>query len=189
MQITDTLALTFEVGKCRGYSTPISREVFEANFKLIANTKAELFGKSAQATFRVAPLVAALTLQDEGRKLAEESESEGDGGARALLAEITRLTVILVPGKDGWDTVPVEAAINSKHIDSDEWREALSELVFFTVSYALTRKSERKEAVDGLCLITNFSPTSLSCEDFARSLKTSTSAATTAERAESSVPV
>jgi hypothetical protein len=190
MKISDNLALTIDVGAVKAYSTPVSREVFEANFKIISATKAALFSGTGKSVIQVSPVIAALTLKDEGRKLADEAgDEEGDGGASALIAEIKRLTVILAPGADGWDMLPVDTAIQSGAMDAEEWGEALSELVFFTVSYTLARKADRKAAAEGLCSITNLDMSSLSAEEFMASLPTSTMADPTPKKAASSVPV
>jgi hypothetical protein len=189
MKIDDNLALAFDVGACKGFHTPISRAVFEANFKIISATKAALFYGNSSAVVNVSPVIAALTLKDEGKKIAAESEMEGDGGGDAVIAEIKRLTLIMVSGASGWDMLPVDAAIQSGAMDAEDWQEALSELVFFTASYALARKADRPRATKGVCAITGLDTTSLSAEEFMASLPTSTKAATTAQKAGSSVPV
>lgn len=185
MKITDTLAVTFKIGAIDAYHSPLSKEAFEASFRLIAATKAALFDTTDKALVIDGPNLALLVLKDEGARLAKKREEPGDGGAESLIAEITRLTMVVMPGPEGLDLTPVSAA----GIDADEWEEALSALVFFTVNYALTPKSEKPDRVGSLAAILDFSTTSLSAEAWMNSLKTSTVAATPAKKAASSVPV
>lgn len=189
MKIDDNLSLVFDVGACKGFHTPISRAVFEANFKIISATKAVLFYGNSSAVVNVSPVIAALTLKDEGKKIADSSGEDGDGGADAIIAEIKRLTLIMVSGASGWDMLPVDAAIQSGAMDAEEWQEALSELVFFTASYALARKADRPRAANGVCAITGLDTTSLSAEEFMASLPISKKPETTGSKAASSVPV
>ncbi|MGC9216172.1 hypothetical protein [Acidithiobacillus sp.] len=185
MKITDSLAITFKIGDKDAYSTPLSKEAFEASYRLIAGTKAALFDTTDKALVLDGPALALLTLKDVGATQARKREEDGDGGAAALIAELGRLTMVVVPGAEGLDLMPVSAS----GVDPDEWEEALSALIFFTVNYALTPKSEKNRKIEMLSAILNFGITSQSAEDWLNSLKTSTAPATPAKKAASSVPV
>ena len=182
MKITDNLALTFKVGDMDVYHTPLSREAFEASYRLIAATKAVLFDTTDQSLVMDGHILALLTLKDEGARLAAKRGEEGDGGAEALIKELTRLTMVFAPDME---LTPVSSA----GIDPDEWQEALSDLVFFTVIYALARKAEKRQRAASAAAMLDFSITSLSPEEWTRSLKTLTKPETTAKKAASSVPV
>ena len=149
MRIDEELRLVLPVGeKVFAYHTPINEEVFRANFRILAATKASLWGKGLAYAADVGPQIASLTLVDEGEQLARERLEEGDYGARSLLAELKRLTVILKPTADGWDTLPVDKAL-----DEAEWREIEARVVFFTCLYVLTPIADRTgvaEAVSGI---------------------------------------
>jgi hypothetical protein len=173
MQITEKHAIAFEIAGLPAYHEPLSRESFEANYKLIAATKAALFDTTDKALVIDGPALALLTLKDEAAK------REMD--AQALIGELTRLTMV---AKDG-DLLPVSAS----GIDPEEWDEALSALVFFTVNYALTRKTERAQKAEALCAILGFSLISLSPEAWLSGLKTSTKGGSSKKQAASSVPV
>ena len=185
MKIADNLAVTFKIGDVDAYHSPLSKEAFEASYRVIAATKAALFDTTDRALVVDGPNLALLVLKDEGARLARKRDEPGDGGAGALISEITRLTMVVMPGPGGLDLTPVSAA----GIDPDEWEEALSALIFFTVNYALTPKSEKPGRVGSLAAILDFSTTSLSAEAWMSSLKTLTAPATPAKKAASSVPV
>jgi len=151
------------------YHTPISREVFEANYRLLAATKAALSDKGVMYQMDSGPRIAALALKDEGR-----SGEEDDNAALSLLAELKRLTMILCPAADGWKMLPVDGAIAQGLIDADDWGEVESAIVFFTCLYALSRKATRKKGAEAMASLLSGSITSSSALDFAASLPTST---------------
>ncbi len=163
-----------------GFHTPISREVFEANFRILSATKSVLGSKGIYFQMDSGPRIAALTLKDEGVKDAVsrgEFNAAGDpmdGGAGALLAEVKRLTTILAPQGDGWNMIPVDAAIASGVIDADEWREAESAIVFFTCLYALAKKMDRAKIAKATASLLKGSSTSCSLTEFPASLPKST---------------
>ena len=124
-----------------------------------------------------------------------------------LTAALFAFSVLLPPGVDpaefiayvsdlcqaAIDREAVHAALDRGEdvtgIDPDEWQEALSDLVFFTVIYALARKAEKRQRAESAAAMLDFSITSLSPEEWTRSLKTLTKPETTAKKAASSVPV
>ena len=182
MKINDNLAVVLKIGDRDAYHTPISKETFEASYRLIAATKAALFDTTDEALILDGPVLSRLVIIDEGSRLARKRGEDGDSGASALIREITRLTMVV---GQNLEMLPVEAA----GLDEDEWQEALSKLIFFTVNYALAPKSEKPKRAASVSAMMGFSTTSQSSGDWARSLETSTVAAKPAKRAASSVPV
>ncbi|MDR8915795.1 hypothetical protein [Burkholderia multivorans] len=180
--------------KVWAYHTPISRQVFEANYRVLAATKAALMSKGGIYMMDSGPRIAALTLLDEGRREAEARGSvdrEGravDEMTPALMAEIRRLTMVLVPGPGGWDLLPIESAVAAGKIDSEDQAETESAIVFFTCICALASKAERKKQASSTASLLKGSITSLSPMEFADSLPNSTKAAPSAQQAVSSVP-
>jgi hypothetical protein len=154
----------------RLYHTPISREVFEANYRIIGATYSALMQPSARIG---APRIAALRLRDEGAIAARENgTTPADGGAVALLGEIKRLSVVLAPQGAQWAMVPVEAAIAQNIIDDEDWREVESALVFFTCLYTMVTKQERGRMMEAVISVIGGSITSLQPMEFAASLTT-----------------
>jgi hypothetical protein len=146
------------------YSTPVSREVFEAHYWLIAKTHNKLVELDRIAGTKVAVFV----LKDVAKKeRAEES-------CTAFLAEITRLSNAIVATDDGWTTAPYQAAVDRKMIDMDDAREVDSAIVFFTVGWLMYPLNLRLALLDGAAPAWNAEITSLSLTDFSASLKTST---------------
>ncbi len=174
--INDALHLVVPVGDKQAFHVPISREVFEVNYRILAATKAALSSKGIYYQMDAGPRIASLTLLDEARKDAEERDNTDDEGqgrdtaARAILAEIKRLTTVLCPGPAGFDPLPVDAAIQGGHIDTDDWREAESSLVFFTCLYALAPKARRAETAEAVASILQASTTACSLSEYASSL-------------------
>ncbi len=172
-KIDNALNLVMELpdGK-RIYHTPISEAVFEANFKVLAETKAKLFGKGMAYAASSGIKISRLTLLDEGRKLAAENDGDGDYGATALLAEISRLTNVLLAGDNGWDLLPVANAISQGTVDADDWKDVENIIVFFTCAYALASRREKRIVSEAIAELGNFSLTSSTCEEYMNSLKT-----------------
>lgn len=178
-----------------GYHTPISRQVFEANYRVLAATKASLMSKGAMYMMDSGPRIAGLTLLDEGMREAEargryakDGKTVVDEATPALMAEIRRLTMVLVPGPGGWDLLPIESAVAAGKIDEEDQAEAESGIVFFTCICALASKADRKNQASSTASLLKGSITSLSPTEFAASLPKSTPGETSALKAASSVP-
>lgn len=176
------------------YHTPISKEVFERNYKALAAVKAELAGKNIQYQMATGPQIAALTLRDEYRANAiaqgrvDDEGNPDESELKAFFAELARLTMVLVPTPSGWEKMPVDAAIRAGHVDEDEWSEVESAIVFFTSHYWLTKKVNRRKMADASASLLSGFVTSLpvsECHDFLPKL-TNTE---TLPAAASSVPV
>jgi len=185
--------VTEEIVRVYAYHTPISREVYELNFRVLAATRSALSSRGMHYLTSTGPRIAALTLKDEGRKDAAARGSfdkDGhvvDSETNAFIDELKRLTVMLCPGQQGWDQLPVETAISSGKIDAEDWQEALAGIVFFTCHYAMARKADRETAANGTALVLNASITSSTPTEFAASLPSLTPAQpTTGQR--SSIP-
>jgi hypothetical protein len=167
-----------EIVRVWGYSTPISREVFEANYRILAATKSALASKGVHYLMNAGPRIAALTLKDEAHKDAESRGQYDDQGnvvssADAFLAEIKRLTNVLCPGPSGWDLLPVDTAISSGKVDAEDWAEALSGIVFFTCHQTLAKKADRKRVSQSTASVLNGSTTSSTPMEFVASLPNS----------------
>lgn len=176
------------------YHTPISREVYEAHYRVLAATKAYLASNGVNFQFGTGPRIATLTLRDEGRRNAMQRGNVDKNGkpieadTDAFLLEIRRLTTILAPGPNGYETLPIDTAIQRGLIDEEDWRETESFLVFFTLQYALALKSEKTETAKAMASLVKAVITSSSPMDFLNSLRTSTKGEASAASADSLVP-
>ncbi|GGA00489.1 hypothetical protein [Dyella caseinilytica] len=162
------------------YHIPISREVFEQNYRVMAATQAYIASKGVRFQFGTGPRIATLTLKEEGlREAAQRGEVDKDGkpvdrATDALLLEIRRLTTILAPGSQGYETLPIDTAIQRGLLDEDDWRETESILVFFTFQYALEQKSKKRDMAMAIASVTKAVITSSTPTEFLNSLQTST---------------
>lgn len=160
------------------YHTPISLQVFEANYRTLAATKAALFAKGPRYAFEVGAQVAALHLRDEGRRDAaerldiDENGDPRDGGVEALLTDLRRLTMVAVAGQQGWQEVPIPVAIKSGSIDGEDAREVENAIVFFTCVYYLTPRNHRAQIASVVASAAKGSTTSSSITDWIASLPT-----------------
>ncbi len=194
MNLNDNQKLILDIGDLKAFHSPISTEVYESNFRILSETYGTIYDRGAQNALRIGPRIASLTLVEEGQRvamqrgdLAEKDQPAPDAGATAFLKEIKRLTTILCPSQDGWDYLPVDAAINQKKIDAEDWKEVESMLVFFTCTYYSLPRKERHTIFD-LMKMWEVATTVLSCEEYASSLPTSKEAKP-GKKPASSVPV
>lgn len=175
-----TEAIAEDVVKLWAYHTPISKEVFDSHFRVLAATKSALAGKGSHYLMTTAPRVAYLTLKDEGKKDAlSRGAIDAQGNARddetpALLMEFKRLTMILSAGQNGWETLPVEAALSADKLDAEDWEEVASSIVFFSCHYAMARKADRETTAKAYASLLDASITSWTPTEFVASLPNST---------------
>jgi len=162
------------------YHTPISTQVFDANYRTLAATKAALFAQGPRGAYEVGAQIAGLRLRDEGRHdamLRGDIDADGkpnDSGAGALLAEIQRLTMMVTSSPAGWEPTPIGIALQRGALDPEDWREAESGLVFFTCLWFLTRRANRAEIGGLAASVQRGSLTSLPLTEWIASLPKST---------------
>lgn len=195
MKIDDNLNLVLPVreDELYVYHTPISKEVFEINYKALAAVKGELSSKGTAYQMLSGPSIAALTYKDEVRKMfSDQMDASGaDRVINAFFAELRRLSMVLVAGANGYEMKPIDAAIKSGALDADDWGEVESSLVFFTCHYWLTKRAQRAALANATASLLQGYVTSSAISELADSLPKSTNAETseTVEKAASSVPV
>ena len=176
------------------YHTPISQEVFTANYRALSAAKSALAAKGLYYMMDSGPRVAALALRDEGLKdAAERGEFDADGKpsdkrTSALLGEIKRLTTVLVPDGAQWSTLPVDIAIQQGNMDEEEWNEVESAIVFFTFHCAMCKKASRPRIAKATAFVLKGSITSSNAMEFVASLPTLTAPETSVSKVASSVP-
>jgi hypothetical protein len=183
MQITDSLNLAIPVGDgLTAYHTPISRQIYEMHYSVINATKAALSRKGIHYQMGSGPRIANLVLKDEGLKDAAEREvldvkgNPLDERTPTLLAELKRLTTVLVPGPSGYENLPVDVAISQGKIDAEDWSELEAAIVFFTCHVMPAKKTNRASIATATASVLNGSITSSAPTEFVASLPTSTKA-------------
>jgi hypothetical protein len=151
------------------HSTPISREVFERYFMTIAKAYGRIMVEGlAQTSPRIAMLMLRKTAQDDG-------VWSGAGGVElGLVAEIRRLTNVLLPSTAGWETLPWYDAVREKRFDEEEIAEVENLLAFFTLSAAMRRRKDHEEMMQAMAEAFNLQITSSTSTEYASSLPIST---------------
>lgn len=149
------------------HSSPISYEVFEKYFLVISKTFSVIYSNGLD--FRVGPSVAALTL----KKVAQDMDVwEGpDGVEHGLVAEIERLSSVIVPGKG---IVPLQQARSQNILSVDDYREVMNIVTFFTVASCVHKKAVLEPILRGAAQIWGAEITCSTCTEYAASLMTST---------------
>src|SRR4029077_4018571 len=125
------------------HSAPISKEVYEANFRLITRTAVSMYsdGLAPGACARIA----ALAMRATAKEMDEGSGDTYRRSAESLMQEIWRLTNVLMPGLRGWETVPFHEVMQNNSLDDEQVSEVQNILAFFTVISWFHRGSERQD--------------------------------------------
>lgn len=127
------------------HSVPISREVYETHYTFITMVMSSMYSDD------FSPATCSRIAYHRMRELAAREENRSRFGDidKTLLAEIWRLTNVLVPGDRGWETVPfyevMEGANGQGPLDLDDVREVQNYICFFTAaSWGHTSRGERE---------------------------------------------
>ena len=164
------------------HAAPISREVYERHFLVMAKTHAAIFDQGLH--FTAGPRVAALMLRQYAEKLGVWDGP--DGVQVGLMAEIRRLSNVIAPTGKGYGTLPLDVAVSQGQIDEDEVTEVESEIVFFTLECCLRKKAQLPIFLVPMHHLCGSSSTSLDATAFAASLKISTPAEPTGVKVKAS---
>lgn len=179
------IRLDDDQGKARAFihSAPIARQVFEQYFLVIAQTWADMVSRGFLAN--AGPRVAALMLRDIAQ---QRNEWDGQAGvANGLMAEIRRLTSVVYPSDQGWQSVTLHHAITQvgaegAPLTEDDVGEAESRIVFFIVASAMALSAQREAILSVSGRVWRFRVERLSCTDLIDSLRTSRAADVTGEK-------
>ncbi|EPO2360021.1 hypothetical protein ACT7JS_001379 [Escherichia coli] len=162
------------------HATPISKEVFKEHFFILGKTFSAMFSDGLGVV--AGPRVAFLMLE----KISCDSGIwEGDKGVRnTLVNEIIRLANLVYPveGK-GYDTIPLDMALEREIIDLDE---VAGELVFFTCVSSINSPEQAKGTMDVVNGIWSTQCSSLNLTEWIASLPTLKSAASSGVTANTS---
>jgi len=171
------IPLIQDEGEIYIHSTPISREVFERYYQIISRAFTDIYIRGIGPAMLAGPRTAALDI----KRIAKEMNLEDDVQS-GLFNEIRRLSNVIAPSKDsGWQTYPLQEAINNKTISADDLAEVENAISFFTVASCLHRKQELKDFLDGAVSLWGAQTTLFNCTEYAASLTTSTGGASSGE--------
>jgi hypothetical protein len=161
------LSVDTEMGAAYLHATPISKEFYRQHFFILSKTFSAIFSEGLGVV--AGPRVAYLMLE----KICSDMKiwDGSDGVKNTLVTEIIRLSNVVYPveGK-GWDTVPLDVAVERGVIDIDE---ALGELVFFTCVSSINKPPQAKAVMEQTNGLWGSAITSLMLMDWIASLPTS----------------
>lgn len=183
MKIDKRLNLVVPIERDEGtiyiHSTPISREVYERYFLVMSQAHAAIFGSGPNMIS--GPSIAALML----KKIATDSGAWAgtEGVENGLMNEIRRLSNVILPGANGWETLPLADALKRDLLSDGDIAEAEGIIVFFILVSAVNRRSA---AASILNLATDLWGSEITLSDsttYARSLPTLTATGTSPQAA------
>lgn len=169
------IEVTLDDGKvCHVYSTPISREVYKANYRLLAKALTSAYDDGLG--FAMVSRVALMALRDTARAsddaLPEKNRTHVASLEKNFLPEIWRLTNVSMPTETGNEELPFQTVIDKGIFNEEDLDAVQNVLCFFTAASWLHTKEERAE----IYLIlerSGYAATSLSFTEYLASLKTS----------------
>lgn len=175
------------------HSTPIGFETFETYFEVMGKAFTQLFaGGYGPVT---GPKLAKMMVKKISENMGIwKSNRDFVGVEDGLFAEIRRLTNVVLPGPNGWSTIPFEEAIRAEKFDAEDLRDIENAITFFILASALHKKENRRPALEVFIGLWGAQLELLNCMEFAASLTTSTTEETPifpsmAEEKPSSIPV
>jgi len=187
MQISKTLNLVVPIQTDSGtiyvHSRPILRETFKQYCIILAKTLNTLYAEGiSQGT---GPSIASMVLET----IAKENEPanpphdwNGNGSTwsgkfgvkHGLMEEIRRLSNVIVPTAQGWQSVPISEAIKQGYLSDQDVEEAEGYIVFFTCVSHIHKRNEIEPLLSALGRVWDTQVTSSSVTEFYASLPTLT---------------
>jgi hypothetical protein len=176
------LVLTVDTddGPVHIHSAPISREIFEDNFLPISRAFTSVYTNGLGPV--TGPRVAALLLKQEAQTLGVWERTQ-----QSLMAEIYRLTNVVIPGEHGPEQIPFDVAKKRGVLDDDAASEVENCIVYFTCASSIHLKAEMAVALEGLNTLWGAQTTSSNVTEYMRSLPTLTPEETTGENPKTAV--
>lgn len=168
-QLNIVITLETEDGPVYVHSTPVSRETFERYYRPMARAFAmiNMIGAIVAGPKTVVP-----ALRDVASEL---GVWDGQAGVeRGLLAEIRRLTNVVMPADSAWRAVPFQEVIDRKLLCDDDLVEAEGAVVFFMLASATQGRAAMETILNGMTSLWGARSTSSNSTEYARSLPIST---------------
>ncbi|PAO24614.1 hypothetical protein [Enterobacter roggenkampii] len=155
-----------EMGNAYIHAAPISKEVYREHFFVLSKTFSAIFSEGLGVV--AGPRVAYLMLESICKK--DEIWDGATGVRNTLVNEIIRLSNLVYPveGK-GWDTKPLEVALEREIVDLDE---VIGELVFFTCVSSINKPAQAKGLMEQVNGMWNSQTSFSNVTDWMRSLRT-----------------
>ncbi|OKT69585.1 hypothetical protein [Escherichia coli] len=184
MKISRNLNLIIPVRTEKGngwvHATPISKEVFKEHFFILSKTFSAIFSEGLGVV--AGPRIAFLMLERISR---DSNIWEGDKGVRnTLVNEVIRLANLVYPveGK-GYDTIPLDMALEREIIDLDE---VAGGVIFFLFVSSVNLPEQAKGTMDVVNGVWSTQCSLLNLTEWIASLPTLKSAASSGATANTS---
>lgn len=154
------------------HAIPLSREVFEEHFLVISKTFAAIYGQGLN--YIAGPRVAAMMLKKVAMELGVWDGA--NGVENSLLAEIKRLTNVLLPtpGGAGWSLVTLYDAVRQDMLSAEDLAEVENTITFFICASAMHKRTDLASVLGGIERLWDAQTTLLNVTEFRSSLLTST---------------
>jgi hypothetical protein len=162
------------------HSQPMSRLAFEENFLIVSKVFSAIYSEGLNVFS--GPRVAALLMRRIARleaKSEEEAERIAETVEKSFFREIRRLSSLILIQDTGWETVPLQEALDRSLLSEDDAAEVENAVTFFTVASAMHRRADLRAVLDGAVQLWGAQTTPLNSTEFAHSLRTSTAGAST----------
>lgn len=175
------LVLTVQLadgGEAHVHSVPITRQVYERYFLIMARAFARIFNEGLGHVS--GPRVAYLMLRDVA------GEERWPDVERGLIAEIERLTNVAVLGPEGWQLQPFASLVAHGTLSQEDRLEVLNELVFFTLLVRIGKPAQARGMMALVGTLWGSRTTSSPATEWTRSLPISTPDASSGETAATS---
>lgn len=165
------------------HSTPVASSVFKQYWEVVGRTMNALYSRGFGffAPRYAAPMLREMAQASAGTDSQLRAQAL-DRLEKGFIAELRRLTNVLVLGAKGWEMVPLEDARSMDLIDEEEFDEVETAVIFFTCASRSHLKSEQ-DKVHGALSMWNARAESLDCTAFRNFLATSSVTASTGEKA------
>lgn len=154
------------------HHSPISKDVYKSHWLFISKT---VFGLYSEG---FTPPQCTRNAHDAMVELIGRQPDKFKDVDKTLLAEIWRLTNVLVPGERGWEMVPFYEVMKGDWLSEDDIDEVKNYVCFFTSASRVHGRAELQGLYE-MMAESGVLTTALDSTEFMRSLPTSTSAAST----------
>jgi hypothetical protein len=156
------------------HSEPISREVFEQHFMVLAKTFSGIYSDGLSIVG--GPRIAALLLRHNAEEMGIWEKNNGSGVKQSLMGEIVRLSNIVLPAESGYgfETIPLETAYIRNLMDREAKAELENTLVFFTLVSVMQKRMKTALTLEGLAALWETKTTLFNVTEWMRSLPIST---------------
>lgn len=155
------------------HSTPLSREAFQSNWLLFAQTFSAMVEQGIQVT--AGPRFASIVMRDLAEKQGRINDYD------AIMAEIRRITTVIKASGEGYEQLPLSTALARGVVSPDDVEDACNFIVFFTLISSTWRGSMRRTSLTFMNSLWQSENTSLSATAFMDSLMISTEAGSSGE--------